>query len=161
LSPAARQARLASTRGIALEEGKAMKNLMWAGLLMLGAALVPGLRSGRSPDGQERVEFGRQTYSVYCASCHGRAGRGDGPVAADLKVEPTDLTRLAARNDGRFPRDRTYQAIDGRLTVRGHGTSEMPVWGATLRIPGSERDQEREVRERILDLLSYLESIQR
>jgi len=30
-----------------------------------------------------------------------------------------------------------------------------------LRIPGSDRDQESEVRERILDLLSYLESVQR
>ena len=153
-----------------MEDRKAMKTLMGAGLLTLAAVLTSGLPSGRSSVGQEpqrqtvlqdRVEYGRRAYSVYCASCHGKAGRGDGPVAADLKVEPTDLTRLAARNDGRFPRDRTYQAIDGRLLVRGHGTSEMPVWGATFQIPCSDRDQEREVRERILDLLSYLESIQR
>lgn len=144
--------------------------ILTGGFLVLVTALALGLPSGRSAVGQEpqrqavlqdRVEYGRRAYSVYCASCHGKAGRGDGPVAADLKVEPTDLTRLAARNDGRFPRDQTYQAIDGRLLVRGHGTSEMPVWGATLQIPGSDRDQEREVRERIFDLLSYLESIQR
>ncbi|HSG41212.1 MAG TPA: cytochrome c, partial [Thermoanaerobaculia bacterium] len=108
-----------------------------------------------------RVENGRRTYSVYCASCHGLSGRGDGPVAGDLKVAPTDLTRLAARNEGRFPQDRTYQAIDGRLETRGHGTSRMPVWGATFQVSGSDHDQEREVRERILDLLSYIESIQR
>lgn len=154
-----------------MEDRKAMKILMSAGLLTLVAALAPGLLpSGRSADGQEpqrqaklqeRVEYGRQTYAVYCASCHGKSGRGDGPVATDLKVAPADLTRLAARNEGRFPHDRAYQAIDGRLTVRGHGTSEMPVWGATLQIRGSDRDQEREVRERILDLLSYLESVQR
>lgn len=140
-----------------------------AGLLALAAAFALGLRSGPSAAGQEpqrqaplqeRVEYGRQAFWVYCASCHGRSGRGDGPVAPDLKVPPADLTRLAARNGGSFPRDRTYQAIDGRLLVRGHGTSEMPVWGATLQIPGSDRDQEREVRERILDLLSYIESIQ-
>jgi len=147
-----------------------MKTLMWAGLLTLAAALTLGVPSSRSAGGQEprrqaasqeRVENGRRTYAVYCASCHGKAARGDGPVAGDLKVAPADLTRLAARNEGRFPHDRVYQTIDGRLKVRGHGSSEMPVWGATLRIPGSDRDQESEVRERILDLLSYLESIQR
>ena len=131
-----------------------MKNLMAIGLSVSLLAFAAGV-SG------ERVENGRRTYSVYCASCHGQAGRGDGPMAADLKVAPADLTRLAARHDGRFPRDLTYQVIDGRAQRRGHGTSEMPVWGATFQISGSERDQESEARERILDLLSYLESIQR
>jgi mono/diheme cytochrome c family protein len=132
-----------------------MKNLMLNGLLISLAALAASAAPG------ERAEDGRRTYSVYCASCHGQAGRGDGPVARDLKVAPTDLTRLASRNEGRFPQDRAYQAIDGRLKTRGHGTSEMPVWGATFQVSGSDHNQEREVRERILDLLSYLESIQR
>lgn len=147
-----------------------MKTLMWAGFLMLVAALALGLPADRSAGGQEpqqqvtereRIEDGGQTYSVYCVGCHGKSGRGDGPVAAELKVAPADLTRLSARNEGHFPQDRAYQVIDGRLRVRGHGTSQMPAWGATLRIPGSDRDQELEVRERILDLLSYLQSIQR
>jgi hypothetical protein len=36
----------------------------------------------------------------------------------------------------------------------------MPVWGFTFQVQGSDRNQEGEVRERILDLLTYLESIQ-
>ena len=135
-----------------------MKNLTTVGLAITLAALAAGSVSGGSG---ERVENGRRAYAVYCASCHGQAGRGDGPVAADLKVAPADLTRLAARNGGHFPREMTYQAIDGRAPTRGHGTSEMPVWGATFQVSGSDRDQEREARERILDLLGYLESIQR
>jgi mono/diheme cytochrome c family protein len=135
-----------------------MKTLTTTGLLLALAVLTAGFRQG-APDA--RVEHGRRTYSVYCASCHGTAGRGDGPVAGDLKVAPSDLTLLSARNAGRFPQDRTYQAIDGRLKTRGHGTSEMPVWGATFQVSGSDHNQEREVRERILDLLGYLESIQR
>ena len=148
-----------------------MKQLMMcAGLLVLLGALSPGDASGRSRAKeetprqvpvQERVEHGRRTYLMYCASCHGKAGRGDGPVAQDLKVEPTDLTLLSAHNRGRFPQDRAYQAIDGRLAVRGHGTTEMPVWGFTFQVLESDRNQEAEVRERILDLLTYLESIQR
>lgn len=134
---------------------KMMTTLMGTGALIALAALTMGALA------EDRVERGRRTYSVYCASCHGQAGRGDGPVAEDLKVAPTDLTRLAAHHQGRFPRDRTQQAIDGRLKTRGHGTSEMPVWGATFQVQGSDHNQEREVRERILDLLSYIESIQR
>jgi mono/diheme cytochrome c family protein len=132
-----------------------MSSLIGTGALIALGAFTMGALA------EDRVEQGRRTYSVYCASCHGLAGRGDGPVAGDLKVAPTDLTRLAARNDGRFPQDRTHRAIDGRLQTRGHGTSEMPVWGATFQVLGSDHNQEREVRERILDLLSYIESIQR
>ena len=134
------------------------KVLMLIGLSLCAAVLTAGSRQG-APD--ERVDNGRRVYSVYCASCQGREGRGDGPVAGDLKVAPADLTLLAAHNGGRFPRDRVDQSIDGRLATRGHGTSEMPVWGATFQVSGSDHNQEREVRERILDLLGYLESIQR
>ena len=146
-----------------------MKSLLWSGLLILaGLTLIPG--PGRPMDrqepppqdpAQERLTHGQRTYRIHCASCHGPSGRGDGPVARDLKVAPTDLTRLAARNEGRFPEDQTYMAIDGRLRVRGHGTAEMPVWGMTFQTSGSDRNQEPEVRERILDLLAYLKSVQR
>ena len=44
--------------------------------------------------------------------------------------------------------------------MRSGGTSEMPVWGVTLRVPAAAATRS-EVRERILDLLNYLESIQR
>ena len=43
---------------------------------------------------------GQVTYARYCASCHGPEARGDGPVAADLRVPPPDLTALSARSGG-------------------------------------------------------------
>lgn len=136
-----------------------MKTNMTNLVLGTGALIILAVHTmGALAD--DRIEQGRKAYSVYCASCHGQAGRGDGPVAGDLKVAPTDLTRLATLNNGRFPRDRTYEVIDGRRETRGHGTAAMPVWGATFQVSGSDHNQEREVRERILDLLSYLESIQ-
>lgn len=150
-----------------------MKSLFPAGLLMSllmsMMALAPGPASGgsqtageppRQESAQERVERGRRSYATYCASCHGKEGRGDGPVAPDLKVAPTDLTLLSARHGGTFPRERADQVIDGRLAVRGHGTAEMPVWGLTFQVLGSDRNQEDEVRERILDLLTFLEAVQ-
>ena len=42
---------------------------------------------------------------------------------------PADLTRLAEKNDGRFPYSRVFAVIDGRYLVPAHGEREMPVWG--------------------------------
>lgn len=128
-------------------------------LLAFGAALDGQVN--QSPEKlRERVESGRRLYGAYCASCHGGTGLGDGPVAPHLKVTPPDLTRLSTRAGGQFPHDRAYLIIDGRTELRGHGTSEMPVWGYTFQVRESDRGQEQEVRERILDLLAYLRSIQ-
>lgn len=137
--------------------------LAFAGLTLVSLAGRPlgGQVTQSAEKARERVEYGRRAYAAHCASCHGPAGQGDGPVAKDLKVPPTDLTRLTARNGGQFPHDRTYMAIDGRTEIRGHGSSQMPVWGFTFQVRESDRNQEQEVRERILDLLAFLRSIQR
>lgn len=108
----------------------------------------------------ERVSRGAATYRIYCASCHGASGRGDGPMADVLKVHPVNLTSLSRTNEGRFPEARVYEAIDGRAEVAGHGPGSMPVWGLTFQVSGRDSDQETEVRERILDLMTYIQSIQ-
>ena len=68
-----------------------------------------------------------------CAACHGLNGKGEGPVSAELKTKPSELTLIAKRNDGVFPADVLYRIIDGRRTFRAHGTYEMPVWGFVFR----------------------------
>ena len=37
---------------------------------------------------------GKAVFEQYCASCHGMAADGNGPVAAELKVAPSDLRKL-------------------------------------------------------------------
>ncbi len=131
------------------------------GALALALLALPALgRPAEEPVKTDRTAAGRLSYRVHCASCHGEQGRGDGPMVKALKVQPADLTRLARSHQGRFPREEVYNAIDGRREVLGHGPGTMPVWGATFQERGSDRPQEREVREKILDLLTYLESIQ-
>ena len=137
-----------------------------AGLLTLVPTLsalhrpAPGPEEPAGTTNTERIALGRLSYRIHCASCHGESGRGDGPMAEYLKVRPTDLTRLAISRKGRFPRSEVYNAIDGRREVRGHGPADMPVWGATFQDRGRDTPQEREVRNKILDLVAYIESLQ-
>ncbi len=79
------------------------------------------------------ADGGRQMYLRYCSSCHGRDGRGNGPVSRDLKVEVPDLTRIAEKHRGIYPLDDVMATIDGRRLVRGHGDRDMPIWGENFR----------------------------
>lgn len=66
------------------------------------AALVLGLvvasrnlggRSDRKADDPDPLlAEGRTLYEWRCASCHGKTGIGDGPIAGSLKELPGDLT---------------------------------------------------------------------
>jgi mono/diheme cytochrome c family protein len=101
---------------------------------------------------------GRDSFERYCASCHGRTGRGDGPVAAEVLTPPADLTTLARRNDGTFPRALVVAYVEGTgRPVPAHGPTSMPVWGSIFRAfdPSDAR-----VRQRIENLVAYIESLQ-
>lgn len=115
--------------------------------------------------------LGRYEYVTSCASCHGPAGKGDGPVARTLKRAPSDLTKLSQANKGVFPFARIYDVIDGRFEVETHGPREMPVWGDVYRLsrePGqsaipplvSKETSESIVRVRILALVEYISTLQ-
>jgi len=104
------------------------------------------------------VGAGEEMYVSYCASCHGRDGRGSGPAAAALNSPATDLTTLAARNNGAFPTKRVKASIRGDQQVVAHGTKEMPVWGPLFRYVGGGSRAEVEVR--INNLVRYIQSLQ-
>lgn len=38
------------------------------------------------------VAEGKTLYTLHCASCHGKKGKGDGPKAAQLETESGDFT---------------------------------------------------------------------
>ena len=77
----------------------------------------------------EQFDRGKAEYQSSCAPCHGKDGKGNGPVSAGLKVPPPDLTVLAKKNNGVFPFNSVYEIIDGRKSVIAHGTRDMPIWG--------------------------------
>ena len=103
--------------------------------------------------------IGSTSFDLYCASCHGRDGIGNGPVAASLRIRPADLTTLTRRHDGMFPREQVRAYIDGKNRApAAHGSSEMPVWGPMLRAldPSDVR-----VSVRLDNLVAFIESIQK
>jgi mono/diheme cytochrome c family protein len=102
---------------------------------------------------------GRDSFDVYCASCHGTNGTGNGPVSSALRTQPADLTMFARRNGGIFPRERVTAFIDGSgRAVPAHGSGEMPVWGVIFR--GLETSDAR-TKIRLNNLVAYVESLQR
>jgi hypothetical protein len=104
---------------------------------------------------------GEDLYRRFCSSCHGLHGRGDGPVAASLRVEVPDLTRTANRGRAANARDRIIRIIDGRYIVGAHGTRLMPVWGEDLtRIELGNPDAERSAQVIIGRLADYVSSLQ-
>lgn len=101
---------------------------------------------------------GQEMYKSYCASCHGQAGKGDGPAAPALKVAPSDLTQLAKNNSGKFPSDRVASILRGQATVTAHGNRDMPVWGPLFW--HMSQGHEGQVHQRIANLTKYIESLQ-
>jgi len=116
-------------------------------------------------EGPIDMPYGEAEFLNSCAACHGEDGRGAGPIAADLLKPPTDLTLLTRGNDGAFPFYRVFAVIDGRFLVPGHGDREMPVWGRQFIEEDAHmfgaQGGELITTERIHELTSYIESIQR
>jgi mono/diheme cytochrome c family protein len=110
----------------------------------------------------EVIAGGEIEYQNYCAICHGVDGRGYGIMAKFLTVQPSDLTQMAKKNAGGLPFWKVYRTIDGREEVRGHGTRDMPVWGARFRsdTKGDDAGSRSQIAGRILSLVFYLQHIQ-
>lgn len=114
----------------------------------------------------ENAKAGAAEFANSCASCHGRDAKGAGFLTRVFKgVDPGDLTRLAANNNGQFPSERVYDVIDGRAEVAAHGDRKMPVWGdryweTAMSEFGPEEFNQQRARNRVLELVFYLQAIQ-
>lgn len=101
---------------------------------------------------------GAELYREFCATCHGRDARGNGPAAPALQKVPPDLTRISERNGGAFPAERVKDYISGESSLLSHGSREMPIWGPIFR--QADRDYELGL-IRLHNVTVYLESLQR
>ena len=126
-------------------------------VILMAAPAIPA--AGEVEEDQGATRVGESVFAAYCTSCHGAAAEGDGPLASSLRVEPADLTVLARDNGGKFPFERVVKRIDGTEKVKGHGSSDMPVWGkAFKRVDDTATDET--VHEKVRALAFYVKSLQ-
>lgn len=114
-------------------------------------------------DAEEIADYtGAQLFQRYCASCHGKTAEGDGPVARTFRMEVPDLTRIAKRRGGEFPRDLVRRVIDGTDVKAPHGSREMPVWGQDFWVAQGADDKARQQTSLLIyRLVEYLALLQR
>lgn len=143
--------------------GRSMISLRRVVLLLLPlAAIACGRPSASRPDVAAASESERSPFLRACASCHGADARGAGPAAGALRVSPPDLTLLAARNGGVFPRDAVLAVVTGARTLAAHGSREMPVWSITFDPPSGPTAVASIVAQQRVDAIVHdLESRQR
>lgn len=128
-----------------------------AALMGAGGALA----ESNSVEDMTDLERGALIYNDLCASCHGKDATGNGPAARHLQIQPSDLTRIAARRGGIFPTDSVALYIDGRLGTPQRGDSGMPDWGTMIASGvSSTAERERRIDRAIQDVMVYLRSIQ-
>ena len=134
--------------------------LMAGGMLLsilLSSAQTPKAQPSETTHLIDSIQ-GPALYTAYCTVCHGKDGKGGGPMAKSLKVAPSDLTRISTRNRGVFPTARMQRIISGDEQLpAGHGTREMPVWGPIFSQIAWDQDLGR---VRVYNLAKYLEGIQ-
>lgn len=131
-------------------------------LSVAAVLLISGCASSAADPREVRDLSGVEMYERLCASCHGAAGHGDGPVASLINIRVPDLTRIAQRDGGEFPTQDVRRTIDGRYDRPAHGARDMPVWGWQFYDSSSTDDaSERAHVDSMIDrLLQYLRSIQ-
>jgi len=138
-------------------------------LAMLALAIsLPKAQAAETKSAVDQVKIGAVDFENFCAACHGKDARGNGPVAMELKVAPPSLRKLAARRNGVFDVNEIVKIIDGRDMPRAHGTPEMPIWGSLFRfiaelsgiLQSDIEDSEKDAQNHIMAIAKYLETIQ-
>lgn len=128
--------------------------------LLLGAAVWGHAAVAET----EEFAQGKYEYLSACAGCHGENADGKGPIGTMFAKAIPDLTGIAKRNDGVFPVLKIFQLVDGRTAMKAHG-NPMPIFGRRFQSEVGDKagafGGELQVRARVLELVFYLQSIQK
>lgn len=138
-------------------------------VLLLGTLALPlllalaGCRGVPEAEVQhrEQIAAGRSSFRAYCAGCHGPEARGNGPAAPAMKITPADLTTISQRNGGTFPTERIFQRIDGYGRTDTTDGLQMLHFGDIWRGDNPTAAERQEVKQRIDELVAFIETLQR
>ena len=87
---------------------------------------------------------GQQVYQIYCITCHGATGKGDGPVGKTLTPPPRDFSVGDFKFGGTS--QEIFDTISNGAAAKG-GSPLMAPWGAV--IPEQDR----------WDLVAYIRTL--
>jgi mono/diheme cytochrome c family protein len=140
------------------------RNMLWFAVVLISIAMLAGAQEQAQkvvkhvPVKPTSAASGEEMYNTYCAVCHGKDGKGQGPAAEALKVPPPDLTVLSKNNQGSYPSLKVSAVIRGEQVLPAHGSKDMPVWGSLFW--RMSQGHESEVQQRIANLNKYVEGMQ-
>ncbi|MEE8558091.1 MAG: cytochrome c [Myxococcota bacterium] len=95
--------------------------------LLIGASLTSAETKGDPATG-------KKTYDIYCVTCHGPVGDGQGPVGKTLQPPPRDFTKGDFKFGGAD--QEIFDIISNGAAIKG-GSPLMAPWGAV--IPEADR----------------------
>jgi mono/diheme cytochrome c family protein len=101
---------------------------------------------------------GREMFDSYCAVCHAKDAKGNGPAASAMKTAPSDLTQLAKNNGGKYPAAHVAAVLKGQAMSPSHGSQDMPIWGPLF--SSISQGHQTQVQQRISNLVSYIDTLQ-
>jgi mono/diheme cytochrome c family protein len=116
--------------------------------LVLFAACIATAQAQAESSEKEAIQKGTAHYLFFCGNCHGVDAKGDGPLAAHLKMAPTDLTQLQATGGGTSVAEQVMKALDGRHAIGETETHKMPIFSESLEM------------KTVIEITEYLKTIQ-
>jgi mono/diheme cytochrome c family protein len=141
------------------------KSMILLGTLVVASGLCLAQdKSGQKPEVKQTTikqtspASGKEMFLQYCATCHGAEGKGNGPAASAMKSQPTDLTQLARKHDGKYPANSVASVLKFGGGPGVHGSADMPVWGPLLQ--SLDKFHDTVVQQRISNLVNYIETLQ-
>lgn len=87
--------------------------VVFLALLLLTACGGGSQSNAASSDAPLDAQAGKTLYENFCLSCHGPAGKGDGPAASTLQPKPADLSALLQTHDDEYFAARISEGKEG------------------------------------------------
>lgn len=123
-------------------QGGMMRKILGVGILLLGLPVLARTATAQTPKGD--VNAGKAKFQMFCASCHGATGKGDGAAAAALNPKPRNFQDTATM--GKKTDAHLKKVIQQGGTAVGL-SALMPPWGSSL----SEQD--------LANVIAYIRSL--
>ncbi|WP_104400601.1 c-type cytochrome [Vibrio penaeicida] len=118
-----------------------MKKYTIFAIVGITSAVIFGSYALSKPNLDGDIVKGQSQYIMYCQSCHGSKGLGDGPAALSLSNQPANLASKVSS----FFSTPTSLSKD---VLNGNVEEGMPAWKGIL----TEEDA--------INILTYVQSIQ-